>query len=44
VRGGDPISTLRFPRAEVHRFEQAGHYLLEDQTEAVIALIEGFLP
>jgi pimeloyl-ACP methyl ester carboxylesterase len=35
--------TRRFPRAEVHRFEQAGHYVLEDESEALTALIEGFL-
>ena len=33
----------RFPHAEVHRFEQAGHYVLEDESETLIALIEGFL-
>ena len=35
--------TRHFPRAEVHRFERAGHYVLEDESEALIALIEGFL-
>ena len=35
--------TRRFPHAEVHRFEQAGHYVLEDESEALTALIEGFL-
>ena len=35
--------TRRFPRAEVHRFEQAGHYVLEDESEALTALIENFL-
>jgi len=29
--------------AEVHRFEQAGHYVLEDESEALTTLIEGFL-
>ena len=33
----------RFPHAEVHRFDQAGHYVLEDEAEALIPLIEGFL-
>jgi len=33
----------RFPHAQVHRFEQAGHYVLEDESEALTALIEGFL-
>ncbi len=32
----------RFPQAEVRRFEDCGHYLLEDAPE-VIALIEDFL-
>lgn len=33
----------RFPNAEVHRFENAGHYVLEDQREPVIRLIQEFL-
>jgi haloalkane dehalogenase len=33
----------RFPNAEVHRFENAGHYILEDSREAVIPLISEFL-
>jgi haloalkane dehalogenase len=33
----------RFPGAEVHRFPQAGHYLPEDEPEAVLALIREFL-
>ncbi len=33
----------RFPKAEVHRFEDAGHYILEDAAEDVIPLIQGFL-
>ena len=33
----------RFNRAEVYRFEDAGHYLLEDLPEKVIPLIQGFL-
>ncbi|WZP00441.1 alpha/beta fold hydrolase [Isosphaeraceae bacterium EP7] len=35
--------TRRFPAAEVHRFEQAGHYILEDEADAVIPLIGRFL-
>lgn len=33
----------RFPRAELHRFEQAGHYVLEDECEALVGLIQTFL-
>lgn len=33
----------RFTKAEVHRFEDAGHYLLEDAAEKVIPLVESFL-
>jgi haloalkane dehalogenase len=33
----------RFPFAEVHRFEQAGHYLLEDEPAAVLQTILAFL-
>ncbi len=33
----------RFPRAEVHRFARAGHYLLEDEPEAVLARTADFL-
>ena len=32
----------RFPDAEVHRFADAGHYVLEDAEETV-PLIRGFL-
>lgn len=32
-----------FPEAQVHRLEQAGHYLLEDEPETVIAAIREFL-
>ncbi len=35
--------TRRFPHAEVHRFDKAGHYLLEDEREAMSDLIERFL-
>ena len=33
----------RFPQAEVHRFADAGHYVLEDAGEEIIPLIETFL-
>ena len=33
----------RFPEAETHYFDQAGHYLLEDEPEKVPALIDAFL-
>ncbi len=33
----------RFPGAEVHRFPEAGHYLMEDAKDRVIPLIQDFL-
>lgn len=33
----------RFPLAAVHLFENAGHYVLEDEPEEVVRLIEEFL-
>jgi haloalkane dehalogenase len=33
----------RWPQAEVHRFAEAGHYVLEDEGEAICALVSGFL-
>ena len=33
---------LRFPRAEVHTFSTAGHYLLEDEPQAVGAIVRQF--
>ena len=33
----------RLPHAEIHRFADAGHYLLEDAGEQVIDRIEEFL-
>ena len=33
----------RFPRAEVHRFEDCGHYVLEDARDEIIALVRDFL-
>ena len=32
----------RFPRAEVHRFADAGHYVMEDASEEIIELVRGF--
>ena len=31
------------PQAQVHRFEDAGHYVLEDAYEQIIPLIQQFL-
>lgn len=33
----------RFPDAEVHRFEDCGHYILEDAQSEVVPLIESFI-
>ncbi len=33
----------RFPAAEVHRFEHAGHFVLEDAHEDVIPLVQRFI-
>jgi len=33
----------RFPGAEVHRFPDAGHYILEDAAEEIIPLVDDFL-
>lgn len=33
----------RFPAAEVHRFPDAGHYILEDVPEKIIPLVDDFL-
>ncbi|MBI5239443.1 MAG: alpha/beta fold hydrolase [Elusimicrobia bacterium] len=35
--------TRRFPRAEVHSFADAGHYVLEDAGEQIIPLVRDFL-
>ncbi|WP_435007873.1 alpha/beta fold hydrolase [Tundrisphaera lichenicola] len=35
--------TRRFPEAEVHRFEDCGHYILEDAGDQIIPLIRAFL-
>jgi haloalkane dehalogenase len=32
-----------FPHAEVHRYEDAGHYVLEDAGEEVALRVEEFL-
>jgi len=33
----------RFPKAEVHRYPDAGHYILEDMREEIVPLIAEFL-
>ncbi len=33
----------RFPRAQVHRFEDAGHYVLEEAREQIVPLVQDFL-
>jgi haloalkane dehalogenase len=33
----------RFPGAEVHRYPDAGHYILEDAAEEVVPLVSSFL-
>ena len=33
----------RFPNAEFHRFEDAGHYILEDASDDIIPLVKNFL-
>ena len=33
----------RFPHAEVHRFPRAGHYLFEDEPDAVSERVRSFL-
>lgn len=33
----------RFPKAEVHRFPEAGHYVLEDEAESIVPLVRDFL-
>jgi cis-3-alkyl-4-acyloxetan-2-one decarboxylase len=33
----------RFPQAEVHRFPDAGHYVLEDASKEIIGLVREFL-
>ena len=35
--------TRRLPEAEVHRFEDAGHYILEDAGEEIVSILRGFL-
>jgi len=32
-----------FPAAQVHRFEDAGHYIVEDETEAIIEILQATL-
>jgi haloalkane dehalogenase len=33
----------RFPGAEVHRFAEAGHYVVEDASQAILTLVKPFL-
>ena len=33
----------RFPRAAVHRFEDCGHWIMEDARDEIIALVDSFL-
>jgi pimeloyl-ACP methyl ester carboxylesterase len=33
----------RFPKAEVHRFPDAGHYVLEDARDEIVPLVRAFL-
>ena len=33
----------RFPDAEVHRFDDCGHYILEDATDEIVGLVDRFL-
>lgn len=35
--------TARFPEAEVHRFAEAGHYVVEDAIDEILPLVRGFL-
>jgi cis-3-alkyl-4-acyloxetan-2-one decarboxylase len=32
-----------FPQAEIHRFDDCGHYILEDAHEEIVPLVEDFL-
>jgi haloalkane dehalogenase len=33
----------KLPSAEVHRFERAGHYVMEEKAEEIVELVQGFL-
>jgi len=33
----------RFPNADVRRFEEAGHYVLEDEADRIVPLVKAFL-
>jgi haloalkane dehalogenase len=35
--------TARFPHAEVHRYAEAGHYVLEDEAQTLVPAIRAFL-
>ena len=45
VFGGELLEEWirRFPAAEVHRFEGAGHWILEDEPDEVAALVKAFV-
>ena len=33
----------RFPKAQVERFPEAGHYVLEDESDRLVPLVREFL-
>jgi len=33
----------RFPSADVHRFDDCGHYIMEDASDEIIGLVDRFL-
>ena len=33
----------RFPEAEIHRFDDAGHFVLEDAHEEILPIVQSFL-
>jgi haloalkane dehalogenase len=35
--------TVRFPSAEVHRFPDCGHYVLEDASQEIVLLVRDFI-
>ena len=44
LHAGIPGAVPRFlPEAEVHRLEDAGHYVVEDAHERIVPLLEAFL-
>ena len=43
---GEPVLEIfegHWPHAEVHRFPEAGHYVLEDANDEIAGLVRGFL-